>query len=65
MKGLWKIESNLIGAQKMYRIYRLLDTAKVDHSGNREYAGEYVEDRKTLEIVVEQMNQKESPREGD
>lgn len=59
MKGPWKITSQMIGDTRKYAIYRLLDTNMVDHSGNREYVGDYVDDRKTLEIMVDLLNEKE------
>ena len=68
MKGPWKVTSNRINGKKMYAIYRLKDVNEVDHSGNREFAGGYVEDRLTVEIAAEYLNEKdekESPREGD
>lgn len=60
MKGPWKVTSNVIDGKKMYAIYRLKDVNEVDQSGNREIAGEYVEDRLTVEIAAEYMNEKES-----
>ena len=65
MKGPWKVTSNLINGKTMYAVYRLKDVNEVDHSGNREFAGGYVEDRLTVEIAAEHLNEKESPREGD
>ena len=44
MKSEWKVESNYINGKPMYRVYRIRDTEETDHSGNREYASEYVSD---------------------
>ena len=45
MSSEWRVTSNFIEEQKMYQVYRLRDTAEVDHSGNREYHGDYVKNR--------------------
>jgi len=66
MKGEWKVTSNPIGGKTLYGVYRLLDINEVDHSGNREFAGNYVEDRQIAEFVAEQLNDKEkSPLKAD
>lgn len=44
MESKWKVESNPINGKTMYRVYRIRDTEETDHSGNREYASEYVSD---------------------
>ena len=62
MKGEWKVTSNPIGGKTLYGVYRLLDVNEVDHSGNREFAGNYVEDRQIAELVAEQLNDKEKAR---
>lgn len=64
MKGPWKVTSNLINGKTMYAVYRLKDVNEVDHSGNREFAGGYVEDRLTVEIAAEHLNEKERPRQS-
>lgn len=56
MKGEWKVTSNLINGKKMYAVYRLRDINAVDHSGNREYAGGYVNNRETAAIVAAELN---------
>jgi len=66
MKGEWKVTSNPIGGKTLYGVYRLLDINEVDHSGNREFAGNYVEDRQIAEFVAEKLNDKEkSPHKAD
>lgn len=57
MKGEWRVTSNLIGGQMMYAVYRLLDMAEVDHSGNREYAGHFVPDREAAKYAAEALNE--------
>lgn len=56
MHSEWKVTSNTINGQKVYGVYRLRDTGQVDHSGNREYAGDYVDNRETAAIVAKELN---------
>ena len=56
MKGPWKVTSNIIGEQTMYAVYRLIDTSETDHSGNREFAGNYVAYKGAAEKVAEMLN---------
>lgn len=62
MKGEWRVSSNNIGGTKYYIAYRLLDIQKVDHGGNREYAGEYESDKKKVEKLVDELNGKEKEK---
>ncbi len=59
MAGKWKVTSQYIGDKKMYAAYRLVDVNEIDHSGNREYAGGYVENREAVQVVVDQLNKEE------
>jgi hypothetical protein len=52
----WKVTSNLIGGEKVYAAYRIRDINEVDHSGNREYAGGWTNNREAAQIVAEQLN---------
>jgi len=45
MKSEWKVTSNPIGSKIMYGVFRIIDTNKVNHSGNRENYGGYIENR--------------------
>jgi len=56
MKGEWKVTSNVINGKTMYAVFRLKDAAAVDHSGNREYAIEYMDDREKAMEVAEKLN---------
>lgn len=58
MKGPWKVTSQVIGDCKKYAVYRLIDINEVDHSGNREFAGEYVEDKQAALFVAQELNKK-------
>ena len=56
MKSEWKISSNFIGGKKLYIAYRLRDVAEVDHSENREYAGNYTTNRNDVQVLVDKLN---------
>jgi len=56
LKGPWKVTSNLINDTKMYAVYRLLDVNAVDHSGNREFATDYMDDREEAKQIADKMN---------
>lgn len=57
MIGKWEVTSNQIGDTTMYAVYRLRDVNAVDHSGNREYAGGYTENREACELLAKQLNE--------
>lgn len=59
MKSEWKISSNYIGGKKLYIAYRLRDVAEVDHSGNREYSGDYTTNRDEAQALVDKLNSEE------
>ncbi|KAF5051098.1 hypothetical protein DSECCO2_422610 [anaerobic digester metagenome] len=52
----WRVTSNLIGGEKMYAVYRLRNTAEVDHSGNREYAGGWSSNREAVAMLAAELN---------
>jgi hypothetical protein len=56
--GKWKVASQYIGDTRMYAAYRLRDVNEVDHSGNREYAGEWIENREAVQVVADSLNKK-------
>jgi len=56
MKSEWKVSSNLIGDKKMYIAFRIRNTSEVDHSGNREYSGNYTEDRQEAAAIADRLN---------
>lgn len=60
MKGRWEVTSNHINGKKVYRVFRKKNADAVDHSGNREYAGEYCDDRKACEALARYLNEKEA-----
>ena len=56
MKGNWKVTSNIIGEVKMYAVYRLIHGKATDHSGNREFATRYIDNRRIAEVIAEELN---------
>lgn len=62
MKGPWKVTSNRINNATMYGVYRLLDTSTVDHSGNREYHGNYTLNREEAAGIAEELNAAEKEK---
>ena len=49
----WMISSQWLGGKKVYQVYRIKDMRKVDHSGNREYAGGLLHDeREAMELAA-------------
>ena len=60
LKSEWRVTSNLIGDEKIYQVYRLLDINAVDHSGNRHYyAGYTARDKEKAKIVASALNRAE------
>ena len=59
MKSEWRVSSNIIGGDKMYIAYRLRDVSEVDHSGNREYYGEYTADKDFAIALAAELNNRE------
>jgi len=60
MSGKWKVTSQMIGDVRKYSAVRIIDTSKVDHSGNREYFGGYHEDREKAETLVNMLNEEDA-----
>lgn len=55
--GKWKVTCNSIGDGYLYAVYRLRDVNEVDHSGNREYATDYMESKEDALKIASQMNE--------
>jgi hypothetical protein len=53
MENKWKLTSDFIDDKKVYRVYRLKDENGVDHSGNREYATDYLDDKAVAEKAAD------------
>lgn len=56
MKSKWKVTSNPIGDKTMYRVFRICDTSQVDHSGNREYYGDYMDSKYVAQEIATRLN---------
>ena len=56
MKSEWKISSQYIGNKKYYQVYRIKDMRRVDHSGNREYAGRMTPDEHEAIALAKKLN---------
>lgn len=59
MKSKWKVSSNPIGGETMFGVYRVMDTSKPDHSGNRETVGGYTASKQAAQILADRMNEGE------
>lgn len=60
MTSEWKVTSNFVGGKKCFAVYRLKDVAAVDHSGNREYATDYIESREEAQAIADRKNGKQT-----
>ena len=56
MQSPWEVTSLVIGGRRVYAVYRLRDPGATDHSGNREYAGGYLEDKEKAEARAAELN---------
>jgi len=66
MAGPWKVTTNIIGDNKRYAVFRLIDINEIDHSGNREFATEYMGDKTEAQAIAAELNEKEkSPLKAD
>jgi len=54
--SLWRVTANPIEDRTLYRVYRIRDITEVDHSGNREYCGEYTENKQEALDLAEELN---------
>lgn len=53
MKSEWRVSYNPMAG---YIAYRLRNTEVIDHSGNREYYGEYSENQQEIQEIVDKLN---------
>lgn len=56
MASEWKVTSNRIGEKRVYGVYRLVKPAAVDHSGNREVYGGYVDSKEEAQAIADELN---------
>lgn len=59
MQSEWRVTKNIISGKAMYAVYRLRDISAVDHSGNRELATGFMDDRQEALDIAEKLNSKE------
>lgn len=57
-KSEWKVSTNVIGAVKVYQVYRVQNVDAVDHSGNREFDRTY-KNKSDAEKRALELNEKE------
>ncbi len=56
MKSIWKVTRNIINDKSMYAVYRIKDTSSVDHSGNREYATDFMDEKEEADNIAKSLN---------
>lgn len=61
MKSEWRVTSQVIGGISKYAVYRLLNVNAVDHASNREYAGDYIDCKKSAQFVADRLNEINEP----
>lgn len=55
-KGKWRVTSNSICGKMMYSVYQLRNTDLIDHSGNREHYGNYMENKEEAQALADELN---------
>lgn len=56
MKSEWKVTSQVLMDVRKYAVYRVRNVDEVEHSGNMEYATDYMEDRAEAERIAFGLN---------
>ena len=59
MKSEWRVSSQYINDKKIFGVYRMRDTEKIDHSGNRESNGGIFESREEAQKWADALNREE------
>ena len=62
MKSKWFVASipiDPVNRIMRYQAQRIKDTSAVDHSGNREYAGDFYENKEKAQEIVDKLNAKD------
>lgn len=57
MKSIWKVATIPCGVDTYYGVYRICDTSKTDHSGNREYKGKMYTIKAEAQELADKLNQ--------
>lgn len=53
----WRVTCNPVNGEYLYRVYRLRDVNAIDHSGNREFYGDYTTDKVAAEATAKKLNE--------
>lgn len=59
MRSEWKVYGNPVGGKMLYGVYRLIDVAEVQHSGNMEIKG-YYDSEADAEAEAARLNREEN-----
>ncbi len=59
MPGKWNVSMQYIDGRAEYIVYRLKNVNAVDHSGNREYFGNYTTDEAAAKAVAKKLNEED------
>lgn len=62
MKSKWRVACNPIGNENLYIVYRLKDVNEVNHSGNHEYATDYMTSKQEAQAIADELNSEEIER---
>ena len=55
--GKWVAFQNWIAGERFWRVGRVIDTDQPVHSGNIEYAGEYIRDEEACRDMARKLNE--------
>ena len=55
-RGEWQVTSQLINGKRIYQVYRIINTARIDHCGNREYYERVWNDEEDAEALAYELN---------
>lgn len=58
----WKISTNIVAGEKLYQVYRTIDSNEPDHSGNRETRGGLYDRLHDAEALARRLNTEEAIR---
>lgn len=56
LQSEWRVSSNFFDDKKHFIVYRIRDLSEPDHSGNREYRGNYITDREEAKKMAADLN---------
>ena len=54
----WKVSSQVIGGDKVYQVFHLIDENKTNHSGNRECISGLYYDKEKAQKIADMFNEK-------